>query len=295
VADRFPCGLMVSELESRKLTFANDYVASMLGYTSEEMMSASLETILTKASMIFMDSYVYPSLLDDGEHSELQLTLMGKNGDRFPVLANIRANEQGYLHWALFSAVERDKMYQELIAARDQLQLQAEKLKAIASTDSLTGLLNRRAAQERFERLYQQSNRAPTPLSLLLIDIDHFKQINDRYGHLEGDRIIVGVADVIQSTLRSVDLGVRWGGEEFLIVLYATDVEGAVGFSRRIHDALTQVKLEGFAVRVSIGVAQVNLNLESVSEALDKAVAAADQALYQAKDSGRNRTEFARF
>ena len=278
---------MVSELESRKLTFANDYVASMLGYTSEEMMGASLETILTKASMIFMDSYVYPSLLDDGEHSELQLTLMGKNGDRFPVLANIRANEQGYLHWALFSAVERDKMYQELIAARDQLQLQAEKLKAIASTDSLTGLLNRRAARERFERLYQQSNRAPTPLSLLLIDIDHFKQINDRYGHLEGDRIIVGVADVIQSTLRSVDLGVRWGGEEFVVLVPNTHLDQAVILANKLRNALKAQSLDKMGViTASFGVTEYHPG--DTEEAMMKR---ADKALYNAKESGRDQVK----
>ena len=155
MADRFPCGLMVSDISKRELTFANEYVASMLGYTSEEMAGQLLEKFLSKASLIFMDSYVYPSLLDDGEHSELQLVLLGRDGERIPVLANIRANEQGFLHWALFSAIERDKMYQELIAARDQLQRQAQELKALASSDSLTGLLNRRAAEQRFETLFQ--------------------------------------------------------------------------------------------------------------------------------------------
>lgn len=294
MADRFPCGLIVSDLTHRKMTFANDYVASMLGYSCEELIGESLDKILTKASQIFMDSYVYPTLLDEGQHSELQLMLVARSGERFAVLANIRANEQGYLHWALFSAAERDKMYQELIAARDQLQLQAEKLKALAASDALTGLLNRRAAAERFESLFQQSKRTSNPLSLLLLDIDYFKQINDRYGHLEGDRILVEISAVLRATLRSVDLGVRWGGEEFLIVLYATDVAGAVELSRRVHEALTSVKLEGFPVRASVGVAGIDLRIEQSAYALDRALLAADKALYKAKDCGRNRTEIAR-
>ena len=293
MADRFPCGLIVSDLNDRRLTFANDYVAEMLGYESEQMIGLELDKILTKASLIFLDSYVYPTLLDVGEHSELQLMLLSRSGERLPVLANVRTN-QGYLHWALFSAIERDKMYQELIAARDQLQLQAEKLKALAATDALTGLLNRRAAEQQFHALFSQSKRTSNPITLLLVDIDFFKQINDRYGHLEGDRILVEIAEVLNSTLRKVDLGVRWGGEEFLVVLYATDVAGALEFSERVHQALTKVKLEGFPVRASIGVAGVSLEQSDASIALDKALLAADKALYKAKEYGRNRTEFAR-
>ena len=281
---------MVSDISKRELTFANDYVASMLGYTSEEMAGQLLEKFLSKASLIFMDSYVYPSLLDDGEHTELQLVLLGKTGERVPVLANIRANEQGFMHWALFSAVERDKMYQELISVRDQLQRQAQELKDLASSDPLTGLLNRRAAEQRFETLFQQSKRTNNPISVLLIDIDHFKQINDRYGHLEGDRILIEIAEVIRSTLRTVDIGARWGGEEFLITLYNTDLAGAADFSPRIHKGLESVQLDGFAVRASVGVANVDLTQKSASDAIDQAVLAADKALYQAKEFGRNRT-----
>jgi len=285
---------MVSDISKRELTFANEYVASMLGYTSEEMAGQLLEKFLSKASLIFMDSYVYPSLLDDGEHSELQLVLLGRGGERIPVLANIRANEQGFLHWALFSAIERDKMYQELIAARDQLQRQAQELKELASADPLTGLLNRRAAEQRFETLFQQSKRTDSPISVLLIDIDHFKQINDRYGHIEGDRILIEIAEVIRSTLRTVDIGARWGGEEFLITLYDTDLAGAADFSPRIHKGLESVLLDGFTVHASVGVAAVDLDLDSPSVAIDHALQAADKALYQAKEFGRNRTILAK-
>jgi diguanylate cyclase (GGDEF)-like protein len=290
MADRFPCGLLVSDISSRKLSFANHYVAEMLGYTSEEMANESLNKFLSKASLIFLDSYVYPALLTEGEHTELQLTLVSRAAERIPVLANIRANDQGFLHWALFSAVERDKMYQELIAARDQLQRRAAELKALAASDPLTGLLNRRAAEQLFVDLFQQSLRTENPISALLLDIDHFKQINDRYGHLEGDRILIEIAELIQSTLRQVDIGARWGGEEFLILLHNTDITGAVELAKRIHQGLQAVKLEGFPVRASIGAASVSLIQEPASDAMDRVVLAADQALYQAKEFGRNRT-----
>lgn len=289
--ERFPCGLIVCSLDERRLSFANDYVASMLGYSSEEMIGQALEMLLSKASLIFMDSYVYPTLLESGDHNELQLTLIAKGGDRVPVLANIRANDQGFMHWALFSAIERDKMYQELIETRDQLQRQTQKLKRLAARDPLTGMLNRRASQERLIELYDQSRRASSPLTLLLIDIDHFKQVNDRFGHSEGDRVLVEVALAINSTLRSVDLGARWGGEEFLIVLYATDTQGAIESSRRIHSALEQIRIEQHKVSVSIGVAKIDLKLKEANQAIDQAISAADTALYRAKAMGRNRTE----
>jgi len=123
-----------------------------------------------------------------------------------------------------------------------------------------------------------------------LIGIDHFKQINDRYGHVEGDRILIEIAEVIRSTLRTVDIGARWGGEEFLITLYATDLAGAADFSPRIHQGLESVLLEGFTVHASVGVATVDLSLDSASIAIDHALLAADKALYQAKEFGRNLT-----
>ncbi|NRP47655.1 MULTISPECIES: PAS domain-containing hybrid sensor histidine kinase/response regulator [unclassified Marinobacterium] len=139
--DRFPGGLMVSGLEDRRLSYANDYVASILGYEIEQVVGLGLDKLLTKASLIFLDSYVYPKLLDEGEHTELQLMLLGRGGARLPILANVRLRH-GELYWALFSAVERDKMYQELIETRDQLQqakLIAERANA-AKSDFLANM-----------------------------------------------------------------------------------------------------------------------------------------------------------
>lgn len=288
--DRFPCGLMTSELDTRKITFINRHLCQILDRSVESLVEDSIDNLFSKASVIFIESYIYPYVHSRGFHNEAQLTIISATGERLPVVANIEWQEANTLHWAIFSAVERDKLYQELIGARDQLEKQAEALTVLASTDPLTGLLNRRAAEAQFKSLVQQSMREPIPLALLLIDIDHFKNINDRYGHEEGDRILVELAEVFSETTRSVDLVARWGGEEFLILLYGTPLDEAEHFCDRLHKQIGKVQLEKVPVRVSIGVVALDLNVGDDSSVLDCAIRRADQALYRAKDAGRNRT-----
>lgn len=161
----------------------------------------------------------------------------------------------------------------------------------IATHDGLTGLYNRHALMDALPRYHAQAVRAGTSLALLMIDIDHFKRVNDQYGHLSGDEVLRAVAHRIGERLRLADLLARFGGEEFLVLLPNTDRDGAAVVAENIRLAVEsapfEVRGQAIAVTVSIGVhAEVP---RQDATAADAFIAASDQALYAAKRQGRNR------
>ncbi len=159
-----------------------------------------------------------------------------------------------------------------------------------ATTDGLTGLVNHRTFQERFSTMLGRADRRTFAVSLLLTDIDHFKKVNDTYGHPTGDEVLRRVAVILKASARKIDIVARYGGEEFAIVLEGTDRAGALQLAERIRQEVAQQSFASpqgaFQVTLSIGVAGYP------EDARDKAdiIARADQSLYAAKHGGRNRT-----
>ncbi len=177
----------------------------------------------------------------------------------------------------------------EEIRKRRQVE---DALSRAARSDPLTGLMNRRAMMERFEYQLSHYQRNRIPFAVLMGDIDHFKHINDTYGHAEGDRVLVSIAKSIKENLRSQDLLARWGGEEFLILLPDTDLEGGITVAEKIRLQIAQSgfrrEKKGLALTISFGVA-----CYKTDQSIDDCVKAADAALYRAKQAGRNRVEIA--
>ena len=161
--------------------------------------------------------------------------------------------------------------------------------KVMSRTDELTGITNRRHFMELFERELARARRHQRLLSCVLVDLDHFKRINDTHGHLAGDAVLASVARTIETSLRDIDTVARWGGEEFIILLPDTDAAGAEEVAgrclRRIQD---QVVLHGeVALRVTASMGIASFPKEGVTRVEDL-VHLADAALYRAKDAGRN-------
>ena len=152
-----------------------------------------------------------------------------------------------------------------------------ERLHQGASKDPLTGLYNRRCFYDRMNYEMEKMKRTKLPLSLALIDIDNFKAINDTYGHLEGDRVLVQLAGIFKSQARSGDTIVRWGGEEFAIILPETDRSGAMVFAERVR-RLVESNWK-YVITVSVGITTVWQEYEA-----EKIVSIADKALYKAKE-----------
>jgi two-component system cell cycle response regulator len=185
---------------------------------------------------------------------------------------------------AAVSAIQRATLIESTIADNRRLE-------ELAQTDPLTKTLNRRALGERLAAEMERVRRYSTTLSLLLIDLDHFKQINDTHGHLAGDDVLIEVAAVLLRVVRAVDIVARYGGEEFVVVLPETGAPGAEAFAERLRELIEGQSFavsRGNAIRLttSIGVACFpGFAVESVEDLL----ANADQALYRAKSEGRNR------
>jgi diguanylate cyclase (GGDEF)-like protein len=162
-----------------------------------------------------------------------------------------------------------------------------------ALTDRLTGLNNRAAFDSSLQREIGLAHRQQTPLSLIVLDIDHFKMVNDTYGHSCGDQALKNLADVLTETMRASDIAFRFGGEEFVLVLSNTDAEAADSVAERLRVAAARALCSdgnrSFGFTISLGVAQLNRG-EKASALFDRA----DHALYQAKKSGRNQTQLAK-
>ncbi len=163
-----------------------------------------------------------------------------------------------------------------------------ESLLKLATSDQLTGVANRRAFYEAADTELARHTRKPRDITLLLIDIDHFKQVNDSHGHPVGDQVIRNLAEVMLRSVRSIDVVARLGGEEFAVLLPSTDVAMGRQIAERIRVNVAQQSVRAgqlaISYRVSIGVASVDKSISS----LDALIAAADQALYDAKRQGRD-------
>jgi len=159
----------------------------------------------------------------------------------------------------------------------------------MAITDGLTRMHTRRYLNDRFEEEFGRARSKKSPLSLLMIDVDHFKKVNDQYGHLTGDMVLREVARIIAAQIREIDIAGRYGGEEFCVILPDTDKPGALVVAERIRVAVHEQKIKAYdatlAISISIGVAAFPDDAMQMEELLDKS----DWALYRAKKSGRNR------
>lgn len=167
--------------------------------------------------------------------------------------------------------------------------LSAERrLQALATTDALTDLANRRRALDVAAQQLGRRRRDGTPLSFILGDVDHFKSINDRFGHEVGDRVLVDVAQALRRATREYDTVCRWGGEEFLVLLPETALSAALQVAERARDAVQQARVShqghALAVTITLGVSTLR-----DGESLEEAIARADAAMYRGKVGGRNR------
>jgi two-component system, cell cycle response regulator len=176
------------------------------------------------------------------------------------------------------------------IATKIELAQAHEKIYQMALTDGLTGLNNHRTFQLGLDNMLIRARRQSSSICLILCDIDHFKKINDMYGHPFGDQVLKKVAEILKLSIRKVDLAARYGGEEFALILEASDEEGAIIQSERVRHSIEELRFsskgEKISITMSFGLASYPVDGDNKAELIDRA----DQALYCAKESGRNRT-----
>jgi two-component system cell cycle response regulator len=253
----------------------------------------------TKEEVLFQPFYakVFKGASASRLHEMLQRVLQGG------VLTGIESEDydsEGNLHYVLRSAFPIRNPNREVVGAivsvvdvtyrveyENQLKALNQRLQSLAVTDGLTGLHNHRAFQDYLEEQFQTAMRNKQPLALILMDVDHFKQYNDTYGHQAGDEVLRQVAQILQANVREGDFVARYGGEEFVVVLPRTDSESAVAVAERLREAVQSAEWQLRPVTGSFGVASIRPDMETRQELIESA----DQALYQAKKNGRNRVE----
>ncbi|MBY5993715.1 sensor domain-containing diguanylate cyclase [Ferrimonas balearica] len=177
-------------------------------------------------------------------------------------------------------------------ADRQQLSTANEKLEQLSQLDPLTGLANRRQWERALEQEYQRCRRYQPPSCLVVVDVDHFKSVNDQYGHGAGDQVLNELGKLLGHSLRKTDLVARYGGEEFVILLTETRVEQGKILAERLREAVAEMTLavpQKLKITVSLGLCAYSHELDSAQAWFDRA----DKALYQAKQNGRNRLELA--
>lgn len=183
---------------------------------------------------------------------------------------------------------EDDETFLRILSSHIAIALENARLYELAITDELTGLFIYRYFMQRLEHELQRANRYGSHLSLIMLDIDHFKKLNDSYGHPAGDRVLKELAKILRETVREVDIPCRCGGEEFSIILPETDLEGTNVLAERIRTTVEETVFllndKPARATVSLGVAQAQES-DTVSSLVQKA----DRALYRAKEGGRNR------
>lgn len=255
-------------------------------------------------------------LFSQGRVDSIACHIQRQGGDKLAVYISgqLQANAQsGQCLWLIFGGLERQHFENALVEARRQAEAKAAELRDanvkleglqaqliaemektaaanrtlvdLALQDSLTLLGNRRVLDLSDERR-RSADCAGQRFGVLLIDIDHFKDINDRYGHARGDDVLRDLADCLRSIARKEDRGIRYGGEEFILLLADTDLEGAQNVAARLHSHIHDIRPGGLLITVSIGIALA----QSATETLQATIMRADTALYAAKRAGRNQT-----
>ncbi len=209
------------------------------------------------------------------------------------VFCFVLARRSMLLHMTLLD--ERKRLEDRVLHRTHELHVANKELELLATTDSLTGLGNRRSMLDWIRHEIERSARSHKPLALCMIDVDHFKKINDTHGHLSGDRAIIAIARTCNETIRKIDMAARFGGEEFVILMPETDLNEARFATERLRAAIEALSIfseshQPFSMTISIGVAFFDNHC--ADDTMTKLLNRADKALYQAKVAGRNQVVF---
>ena len=312
-----PCGI-ISMDRNGTIIKVNETFHKWMGYESaEDLEGVNLESLMSIANKMIYHSYFIPEIHLHKLVEELYINFKGKDGLPVPFLMNARQAEykgELFIDCILVKMkkridyeqelratkqqleeayIEKDKAYaqlekinQEIKEKQKELMLFNTQLVELSNTDKLTGIPNRRYLQERLADQVELYKTKGIPFSLLMLDIDHFKAVNDTYGHQVGDDVLMQLAEILKRQSRLGDCAARYGGEEFTVILPNTHAADAITYAQRLNRAVETNEWKIISgLTISIGVAEFRDN-DNETTIIEKA----DQALYTSKHNGRNRS-----
>lgn len=309
-----PCGYIGMTVRGM-IAEVNQTFLELTGYSKEDLLDKHLESLMSTANRIMFHSFFYPQINLNGYVAELFINLKGKDGESIPFLMNARAlahDGREVIDCVLLEMRKRIDYEQDLRSAKKQMedaymekdraleklrslhkeieQKQAELMEInavlleLSNTDKLTGLKNRRFFQEKLDECIRRHEVEQRAFSLLIADIDHFKKVNDTWGHPAGDEVLRQAAGILRSYVREGDATARYGGEEFAMILCGADAAEAKERAERLRMAVAGSDWISGSLTISIGIATAEPG-DTESALLSRA----DQALYASKQNGRNR------
>ena len=256
------------------------------------LVSNDVDLILCDIEMPGIDGLKFLAMIQSREDlKEKPVIMLTSHGDLNTKVRGLESGASDYITkpFEPEEMVARIRVHMQIKTLQDELRRSNQLLLELAQTDPLTRLCNRRYLYEKLEIELNRCFRAKNPLALIMTDIDHFKKVNDQFGHQVGDEVLTKVSDMLQEELRTYDLAARYGGEEFCLVLPETDLEAACEVAERIRHRAEQMKfpdpMHNHQLTMSFGVAAYD---GTSNGSIDEIIRLADDALYEAKNGGRN-------
>jgi len=296
-----PAGMIMVD-QRGAITYANKQALVMFCYEFNELLGTSIEVLVQESvrgeHVRLREDYLEAATareMGKGRH----LDGRRKDGKVFPVEVGLNPLETPYGTYILCTVLdltERREFEEQILEKTRKLQESNRALAEQALRDSLTGLANRRGLFAQMESILRLARRGNHPTSLLMLDVDHFKDFNDAHGHLAGDEALKAVAGALEEAARRSDVVARYGGEEFVVLLPETGAEGARDVAERIRARVASLRGLPSPLTASIGVATLaagSTGDDDVREMIDLLLHEADEGLYLAKEKGRNRVEAA--
>lgn len=269
--------------------FVNQVAARLLGYEQKELVGRPHELILKEPPEPSGAEALPSGAADAPQRGEVIVhnlnsdTFWKRDGTSFPV------------EYVRTPVLEKGELVGTVVTFRDVTERRKleQNLQSLAVTDGLTGLHNRMHFTNKLDEEFQRASRYESPLSLILIDIDYFKSVNDTFGHQAGDAYLRAISALLRSSIRRVDVAARYGGEELVVILPHTEAQAAVHMAERLREkvAAMEVHFGGHAIRRTISLGVATYTPGSV-KTMDEFLTAVDNALYAAKRAGRNRVVF---